>query len=103
MQLGQVQVRTEVQPRCLAFLDLGVFCFPLWKAAKLTALEMADSRRSLQAGSVVIFRGWQLAYFLPAGMALWAGVPPCEGWCCDVALSQAQGSTELRAALGGGS
>lgn len=104
VQLGQVQVRTEVPAEIsTAFLDLGVFCFPLWKAAKLTALETADGSGACRLALVVIFRGWQLAYFLPRRNGCGLGSLPVR-WCCDVALSaEPKGSTELRAALGGGS
>lgn len=97
-------MRTEVPAEIsTAFLDLGVFCFPC-AAAKLTALEMADGGGACRLALVGDLRGWQLAYFLPAGMAGWGWGPSCEVVLWIVALSaEPKGSTELRAALGGGS
>lgn len=79
------------------------FVFLSWKVPKLAALETADGGGACRLALVVIFRGWQLAYLLPHRKGRGLGSLPVR-WCCDVTLpAEPMGSTELRAALGGGS
>lgn len=99
MQLGQVQVRTEVPD----ISGLGCFLFFFrGRHIKSSALEMADgSGGGCRLAVVVTFRGWQLAYFLPRRKGSGLGSLPMRR-CCDVTLpAEPKGRTELRASPGG--
>ena len=104
MQLGQVQVRTEVPAEVgTSFLGLGVFWFSFVEGTQSPQpwRWRMPAHGGCSLAMVVTFSGLQLAYFLPRRKGSGLGSLPMRR-CCDVTLPpEPKGRTELRASPGG--